>query len=365
MHRLTFKEQVSRLIILGFLLGCFFQYMFVKRFLALLSHRKQPRQPFANFHISTHDNYHKSHAFSYAFTFATGRSGTQHLSRVLRSSLSPQAYITHEQEHLNMRTKLIVHRHYRPLASLPDEAHFNVSADYYIRHTKIPFYESLLRQQNATRLVYTGHVPTAFGLAPSLIRNLPKGCVRFLRIRRDRIATAVSLMALGPEQQDPWGSTSNDTNSLTKADQVASVDTRWFPRPSDALVRLQVPVRTWASLNRFQRWLWYVDDVECRWQALRDDMSHDFSWMEEALENLSAMDGGRAWRRMAEFIGVDVNWRQVAMRDNSIQYKNRLKTDASEAQLREWDAEYRKMVGACVISNSKSYSWKEFPLELL
>lgn len=297
----------------------------------------------------------------FVFVFGTGRSGTQHLSRVLSPKASPPAapvYITHEEEHLSVRTKLIVQRDYRRLASSVDEAHFTLSANEYVSSVKIPFYNALLRRHGAKRLVYTGHLPMVFGLGPSLVEKLPEGTVRVLRMRRDRIATAVSLMALGPESQDPWGATTErgEDGKLKSAD---SVNRRWFPKPTDAMVRLGIDQTSWARLNRFQRWLWYVDDVECRWQALRRGFGGEFSWMEESLENINVLDGGIGWERVAEFIGVRVNWSQTGKRDNSIEHKMRSKIHASETSLRKWDREYRQAVGRCRISGKLSYGWDE------
>lgn len=295
----------------------------------------------------------------FVFVFGTGRSGTQHLSRVLKPKPSPAAavYITHEEEHLSARTKLIVHRDYRRLASSADEARFNASSKDYVARVKLPFYTKLLRRHGAKRLVYTGHLPMVFGLGPALVKTLPKGSVRVLRLRRDRIATAVSLMALGPESQDPWGATS-ERDHEGKPILADSVNRRWFPRPTDAMVRLQIDKDVWARLNRFQRWLWYVDDVECRWQALRRSLGSEFSWMEESLENLNVLDGGLGWEQVAEFIGVTVDWSRAGIRDNSIEHKMRTKVNASETSLRKWDADYRQVVGRCRISSKYSYGWE-------
>lgn len=294
----------------------------------------------------------------YVFVFGTGRSGTQHLSRVLKPKPSPAVpvYVTHEEEHLRARTKLVVHRDYRRLAASADKAQFRVQAEQYVTRVKLPFYTKLLKRHSAKRLVYTGHLPMAFGLGPALVRTLPPGTVRVLRLRRERIATAVSLMALGPEKEDPWGATTerDSDGQLTYAD---AVNRRWFPKPSDAMVRLHVEAHIWAKLNRFQRWLWYVDDVECRWQAFRHSLGSRFSLMEESLENLNMLDGGQSLVHVAEFMGVAVDWSKAGARDNSIEHKMRVKVNASESSLRQWDEAYRQAVGSCRISSKYSYGW--------
>lgn len=299
-------------------------------------------------------------ASCYVFAFATGRSGTQHLSRVLLSRPRPseQTYITHEEEHLSTRTKFIVEHDYRQMATAPNEDEFNRMAKEYVIRSKIPFYDALKLQHGAKRLLYTGHVPMVFGLGPALIDSLPARSVRILRMRRDRIATALSLMALGPEAEDPWGST-EERDVRGRLLKAPSVNRRWFPRPTNAMVRLQVSSSAWTNFNRFQRWLWYVDDVECRWQALRHEFEGKFSWLEVDLESLNVLDGGAGWERVADFVGVGVNWEKVGKRDNSIQHKMRTKSNASEATLREWDTQYQHQVGACRINDKVRFRWGE------
>lgn len=296
----------------------------------------------------------------YVFTFATGRSGTQHLSRVLMSNPkpAPQAYITHEEEHLSARTKFIVEREYRRMAWATSESQFDTLSREYVARTKVRFYNDLLKRSGASRLVYTGHLPLAYGLGPALIEELPALSIRVLRMRRDRIATAVSLMALGPEREDPWGST-EERDARGRFTKAPSENRRWFPKPTDAMVRLQVSTQVWSKLNRFQRWLWYVDDIECRWQALRREYEGKFSWLEVELESLGVLDGGAGWERVADFVGVAVNWSQIGQRDNSIEHKMRTKLNASEAILRTWDVEYRREIGSCRISDKVQYKWRQ------
>lgn len=304
---------------------------------------------------------------SFAFIFSTGRCGTQHFSKSLRSLHAPRAYITHEQEHDTLRTRDVVQRDYRRLVSSSfsssspsstsahyprNKTDFNQSMKAFVKNTKLPFYNHLLTSHGAHHLVYTGHVPSAFGMLPSIIEELPPGAVRVLRIRRDRLATALSLMALGPECEDPWGATSTSETS------APSVRRRWFPVPSDAHTRLHVAPATWRTFNRFQRWLWYVDDVECRWQAMLASARGRFSHAEYSLDALHVLDGGAAWKSLAHFMGTDVDLTQALRRHNSIQQKNRTKQDVPEAVLRQWDEQYRDTVGACHLTTSLQLTWR-------
>lgn len=288
---------------------------------------------------------------SFAFVFSTGRSGTQHLSRVLRSNSYPKTYVTHEEEDDMLRTRDIVERDYRRLVATSSESAFVNSMQRYVRHTKLPFYQRLLETHRAHHLVFTGHVPGAFGLVPVLIDILPRGAVRVLRLRRERVSTVLSLMALGPQNEDPWGAT-----------QAGELDVptrwrRWFPTPMDAHTRLDVRPEAWEKFNRFQRWLWYVDDIECRWQALRSSARGKFSFTEESLDNLHVLDGGIAWTRLARFMGVKADIVAASSRHNSIQTKNRTKEDILENILRQWDEDYRELVGPCRLTENLKISW--------
>lgn len=281
---------------------------------------------------------------TFAFVFSTGRCGTKHLSLALRTSryTTQRTYITHEEEHASIATRTIVAEDYRRMASLSNESTFNTSMRAYIKRKKLPFYQTLLARHRARHLVYTGHVPTAFGLLPTLIDVVPIGSVRILRVRRDRIATALSLMALGVEEEDPWGIHPK----------------RWFPVPTDAHVRLQVDSRVWNhDFNRFQKWLWYIDDVECRWQALKHNARHSFSFLEVNIDDLHVLDGGDAWREIASFLGTEVDLSMGLTRHNSIQYKNRTKDNLSEDIVRQWDKQYRAVVGPCRLSNDLLINW--------
>lgn len=287
---------------------------------------------------------------TYVFIYSTGRCGTQHFSRALKSLDTPASIITHEREHATLRARHIVHTDYVRIANERTEAGFNTSMSEYVRNIKVPFYNAQLKKNNASVYVHTGHVPGMFGLIPALIELIHRrnsGRVKVLRLRRDRIQTALSLMALGPPEEDPWSSSS------------AAGNKRWFSAPSHAHVRLRVSGDMWGSMNRLQRYLWVVDDLECRWQCLirSSRLSERFQWAETSVERLGVMDGGEEWSRVARFMGVAVEWETVKERHNSIQFKNRSKLDVDEGAVRKWDEEYRAMVGKCRVSDDFQIGW--------
>jgi hypothetical protein len=293
---------------------------------------------------------------SYSFVFSTGRCASQHMSRLFVSYERPLpvAYITHQEEDFNIPTREYVHRFYRVLAAKQGEEDFMQAARAFLRRRKIPFYKRMLARHSATRFVYTGHLPLVFGLGSALVDELAPAPVRILRLRRDRIASALSFLALGPETEDPW-------SPLDIEDGPPSTNRRWFPWPSSVVTRLRVTPANFRAMNRFQRWLWYVDDVECRWQAMKLTLGQRFEWMEESLEGLSVMDGGQGWRRVATFLGVDVDESKLSIRHNTIQDKGREKWNVSESALRDWDASYRDLVGPCDVhgDGSQLYYWNK------
>jgi len=285
---------------------------------------------------------------------------------------APEAAVTHEAESPSLRPRDVVTRTYRRLAALPTVAAFDVAAARHVRRALLPALRERLAAASAaaaapaaTTAVYTGHVPLAYGLGPALADALG-GRLRVVRLRRERLATAVSLMALGPPEEDAW-----TADVAVPADAPAAAagaagapagrppstrGLRWFPPPSAPFVALRVGAADWARLNRFQRYLWYVDDVECRWQRLRTRLA-DGQALELQLEALDHLDGGREYGRLARFLSVRVNGTEAAVRHNSMQDKRRDKADAGEGLLRQWDREYRAVVGGCAVGDGRVLSW--------
>lgn len=296
----------------------------------------------------------------FAFVFSTGRCGTQHLARVLGSA--PEAVVTHESESPALRPRDVVTRTYRRLAALPTAAAHDAAAARHVRRQLLPALAARLAAAGdaAHTAIYTGHVPLAYGLGPALADALGTR-LRVVRLRRERLATVVSLMALGPPEEDAWTA---DVAVPAVAAGVAgggagasSRGLRWFPVPSAPFVALRVEAPVWSRLNRFQRYLWYVDDIECRWQRLRSRLADDQT-LELQLEALDHLDGGREYGRLARFLGVRVNGTEAGLRHNSIQDKGRDKLTVEEATLRQWDREYRALVDGCDLGGRRMLSWK-------
>ncbi|GAB0492745.1 hypothetical protein MMPV_004014 [Pyropia vietnamensis] len=296
----------------------------------------------------------------FAFVFSTGRCGTQHLARVLGSA--PEAVVTHESESLTLRPRDVVTRTYRRLAGLPTVAAHDAAAARHVRRQLLPVLAARLTAAGdaAHTAVYTGHVPLAYGLGPALADALGTR-LRVVRLRRERLATAVSLMALGPPEEDAWtADVAVPAVAVGVAGGAAGASSRglrWFPVPSAPFVALRVEAPVWSRLNRFQRYLWYVDDIECRWQRLRSRLAES-QVLELQLEALDLLDGGREYGRLARFLGVRINGTEAGVRHNSMQDKGRDKSAEGEATLRQWDREYRALVDGCDLGGGRVLSWK-------
>jgi len=273
---------------------------------------------------------------TYMWVFATGRTGTQHLSRVFAGN-EEVAYITHQTETEIEPTKHVVDRMYRRLRSARD-------VQVWVKEDRIPYIRGRL-VGSVHKYLYTGHLPCAFELCPTFIDTLPRNSVKILRVRRDRIQTALSLMALGPESQDPWVGVG------------PTLPLRWFPSPKLWFVRLRPTDQTWASLNRFQKYLWYVDDLECRWQALKRSHHGEFQYLEVQVESLIQFNGAEEYHRIAQFFNLSLDLSAITERHNTIQHKQKVKDNQPEAQLRDWDLQYRRVIGSCEITEGETISW--------
>jgi len=350
----------------------------------------------------------------FGFVFATGRCGTMHLSKVFSEALNEaDAFITHQTEDDNLPTKLFVDRYYREIVSNSSSYdEFQKRAVEFVRKNRLPWYLSKLTKNHRaharhqaklkdrvsediskeyrTKFIYTGHLPSAFGLSEALISELP-GKVSILRVRRERIALALSLMALGPENEDSWSYpwVKDDGTKIGKLAPGSSfgprTSLRWFPTPWDAHVLLKPKsVADWNRLNRFQKYLWYVDDMECRWQALLNTLESNTSKyadkvqvMEVDLETLGQISFRQAIKSIATFWGgLRYDSDTAAYRHNTIQQKKRSKANSianvesnstneeelqaygGEAELRTWDTEYKVLFShGCEIAPGNRLTW--------
>mmetsp|Transcript_4327 Transcript_4327/g.7589 ORF Transcript_4327/g.7589 Transcript_4327/m.7589 type:complete len:368 (+) Transcript_4327:85-1188(+) len=299
----------------------------------------------------------------YGFVFSTGRCGTQHLARVLVAKENESAVIVHQEEDENIPTRDLVRTIYRKLSSLDTIKEFREKSRLYVKLNRVEYLNKIMkRNDNAKRFVFTGHVPLAFGLANALIDELP-GFIRILRMRRDRIALALSLMALGVEQEDSWNHVESSLENV-----------RWFPTPFQIHVLLKSEKalnETWSSMHRFQKYLWYVDDVECRWQALKYRVENEKNFrekvelLESSVEDIAQFSYAKATKRIADFFQVAFDETNAGTRHNSIESKHRVKATninavdeyLDESTLRKLDEQYKVMFPSCEYAPGLFMKW--------
>ncbi|EME32825.1 uncharacterized protein Gasu_01840 [Galdieria sulphuraria] len=144
-------------------------------------------------------NYSRNYEF--IFLFSCGRAGTKHFSKVFGD---PDAFVTHQLDCNDKPTRELIADFYRPMLQSASFAEL----EKYVKNQLIPFMESNLKATGTRRYFYTGHVPFTFGLADYLLQHIQVP-VKILRVRRGRIPLALSLLSMGPEEEDPWVEKSN------------------------------------------------------------------------------------------------------------------------------------------------------------
>ena len=101
------------------------------------------------------------------------------------------------------------------------------------------------------------------GLGDALVRAIAPDRLAFIRIRRNRSNNAKSFLA---NKAIPCGGNYNaETASLGKGMFILC------PWDHGSVILGDDPdaLTKWEKLNDFQRCLWYVDEVEARWQLLK------------------------------------------------------------------------------------------------
>jgi hypothetical protein len=256
------------------------------------------------------------------FVFSTGRCGTLHLSRLFGDH---RAYVCHEEEPED--TFVVMERILRPIAKHDDQ----VLAMRYVRDDKIPYMVRTMRSKGADRWLDAGH-QIIFGIVPALMAQLDKQ-IGLVRLRRDRTETALSFLT-APEFNDPWMPHWEDTETLGQEHP------RWALRPSDRIARMPLSAAVWRQLNRFQRYLWYVDEVERQWQDLV--CRYSFPHVEVSLDELNDID---TLDRLSNFMNIGYDKNHIGVRHNATESRpNRHKPNYDDQVLTQWVREYDEII---------------------
>lgn len=116
----------------------------------------------------------------------------------------------------------------------------------YVAERKVPKIVHVLRARKQHTWIESGH-QNMLGELSGLAQMLGKQ-VRFVRMRRNRLDVAYSYSQKGEGPCSP-----------------ACI---YCLCPLDPIARCPVDGETWGMLTLFQQYLWFVDELECQWQAL-------------------------------------------------------------------------------------------------
>jgi len=191
--------------------------------------------------------------FEFIFVWSTGQGLGTNLSAIFAQE---DAFVTYEREPCG-NTRECLMKVYKKIVRPNDQ---NL-AQYYVENEKIPFMVQDLITNKKTKYLDGGN-QILMGFFPALIQqlhthtNTEGSRLRVIRLRRDRILCARD-MAL---QQDT--APCDLSAELGNKPLLLSL----CPRFGTALL---VPSdEGWRKMNHYQKYLWYVDEVELQWQHL-------------------------------------------------------------------------------------------------
>lgn len=133
--------------------------------------------------------------------------------------------------------------------------------DYILQH-KLPHMLSKLEATRSDHFLGSGH-QIILGVLPALVDTF-RYSAKFVRLRRSRLDVAYSY--------------------YKKGSGPCAHRCILCLCPLDPATRCPVSSAVWGTLSVFQRYLWFVDEVECQWQTLLTsrpwlaDISHEVHW---------------------------------------------------------------------------------------
>jgi hypothetical protein len=182
----------------------------------------------------------------------------------------------------------------------------------------------------------TGHQIVLGLLRPLLLHGQHHHNISLVRLRRDRLKVAKSFY------QDP---------KKEGKGPCAFIHTRHgltlCPFQHACVTAHNITPPLWHRLNRFQQYLWYVDQVEQIWQQILSDFGANVRTLEIDID-----DGVVAFDALSAFIGIP--YRHEAA---SIKLNPRATTPHSSNDdlllYAKWDDEYHRILGNVVDENVK------------
>eukprot|EP00051_Salpingoeca_urceolata_P032807 m.17519 g.17519 ORF g.17519 m.17519 type:complete len:398 (-) comp5479_c0_seq1:54-1247(-) len=256
--------------------------------------------------------YQGNHTF--VFVVSNGHTGTTYLGQASkwRENFGDRAlhdfHIAHEQDGDKGLLK-----------SVPWDADFCSKGLAYVLERKLPQMERILNHLDKRVWFGSGH-QIILGLLPALA-DVFGDRARFIRLRRNRLDTAWSFA-----QKRGGPCTHRCVYCLC---------------PLDPATRCPVRGEAWNSLSVYQKYLWFVDEVECQWQALVGSRPHLKTLEVEWDKKLTPAH----MHTIAEFVGMtDIQHQDAAAIDNKANTHPKA-TSRNDTALAEEDKAYRKAMG--------------------
>lgn len=253
--------------------------------------------------------------YEFIFVFSTGRCGTKHLSEVFGDK---NAVVFHEKEHDD--TYKVLKNFLIPIAVNNDRE----LAIKYMKEHRIPFMIKSMRENRAYKFFETGHLIN-YGIAPFLVMYLEN--IKFIRLKRDRYETVRSFMTR-PAKFDIWNALSDKNTNVF----------RWSLHPEFEINTRKLSSSTWNSLDRFQKYLWYVDEIESQWKRLND--YYNFPFIEVALEDLTS----DKYQEISDFIGINYNSDLTRVKHNTTLQRGGEKPSFSYESMCNFDKSYSRIM---------------------
>ena len=174
------------------------------------------------------------------------------------------------------------------------------------------------------------------GILGPLVDELASGgsSAAVVRVIRNRFDTVRSFMS---ERKAPCASNGTQADG----DSGATMNGMWTLCPELHKVLLQPPPGAWARLDDDQRNLWFIDEVEARWQQLL--LAHPaleqltLSWCEDG-------DFPQVWDATAQFIGGGSDRLRRGNCSSHVHTATSNVTLSTDAQLARKDDEYRRLM---------------------
>lgn len=199
----------------------------------------------------------QEHDFSFGFVVSPGRCGTTFFSTVLNETPEDEKKIQTDIYGFPKKC-LVVHEDFtKEINLLIKPALYKNDTDYVMEKIKtIIIPNILIKMLTHKTLCYvdTGHQVVLGNYLQLLIKALGVHRTRVLHFSRDRIKNAASFSG-DPMKKDPCSYTPASPNSLHYCPVT-------FP---DTLIKVLPGL--WHTFNNFQRFLWWVDEVEMRWKS--------------------------------------------------------------------------------------------------